>query len=170
MSSSGKGSTNDPVCRTAHVRHLTKYHIAGRTSLIRLKKSKLLPVKCEECSFHYTTRSSLSKHIEKKRCSKNKEHVKYAEAKIEKRRIKKLKNAGLHDSTKNEPIKLSGETGVKSTQEVAVPVSEEELNVKQNENETEFRKIEIEMVKERIHGPLQSLFVIYDTSRVQGQR
>ena len=27
----------------------------------RLKKSKLLPVKCEECSFHYTTRSSLSK-------------------------------------------------------------------------------------------------------------
>jgi len=126
--------------------------------LIRLKKSKLLPVKCEECSFHYTTRSSLSKHIEKKRCSKNKEHVKYAEAKIEKRRLKKLKNSGLHDATKIEPIKFSGETEVKSTQEV--PESEEELKMKQNENETEFRKIEIEMVKERINGP----FFICDRS------
>ena len=145
----------------------SQIHTKRRTSRIRLKKSKLLPVKCEECSFHYTTRSSLSKHIEKKRCSKNKEHVKYAEAKIEKRRIKKLKNAGLHDSTKIEPIKISGETEVKSTQDGAVLVSEEELNVKQDENETEFRKIEIEMVKERIHGPIQSLFVISKTSRVK---
>ena len=57
----------------------------------RLKKTKLLPVKCEECSFHYTTRSSLSKHHEKKRCEKNKESVKYVEAKIENRRAKRAK-------------------------------------------------------------------------------
>ena len=83
--------------------------------------------------------------------------MKYAEAKIEKRRLKKLKNgSGLHDATKIEPIKLSGETEVKSTQEVAE--SEEELKMKQNE--TEFRKIEIEMVKERINGP----FFISDRS------
>ena len=85
--------------------------------------------------------------------------MKYAEAKIEKRRLKKLKNgSGLHDATKIEPIKLSGETEVKSTQEVAE--SEEQLKMKQNENETEFRKIEIEMVKERIDGP----FFIFDRS------
>ena len=83
--------------------------------------------------------------------------MKYAEAKIEKRRLKKLKNgSGLHDATKIEPIKLSGETEVKSTQEVA----ESEEKMKQNENETEFRKIEIEMVKERINGP----FFISDRS------
>ena len=82
--------------------------------------------------------------------------MKYAEAKIEKRRLKKLKNSGLHDATKIEQIKLSSETEVKSTQEVAE--SEEELKMKPNENE--FRKIEIEMVKERINGP----FFISDRS------
>ena len=37
----------------------------------RLKASHLLPVKCHACNFHYTTRSSLSKHLEKNRCEKN---------------------------------------------------------------------------------------------------
>ena len=122
----------------------------------------MLPVKCEECSFHYTTRSSLSKHIEKKRCSKNKEHVKYAEAKIEKRRIKKLKNLGLNDATKiepNRPEKPSGESQVEGGTDVSENIdskkTDEELKVKQNENESEFRKIEIEMVKEWIHGPIR---------------
>ena len=120
----------------------------------------MLPVKCEECSFHYTTRSSLSKHIEKKRCSKNKEHVKYAEAKIEKRRIKKLKNLGLNDATKiepNRPEKSSGETaegGTEVSENIDSKKNDEKLKVKQNENESEFRKIEIEMVKEWIHGPI----------------
>ena len=122
----------------------------------------MLPVKCEECSFHYTTRSSLSKHIEKKRCSKNKEHVKYAEAKIEKRRIKKLKNLGLNDATKIEPNgseKRSAETvekgiGTDVSENNASQKNDEKLKVKQNENESEFRKIEIEMVKEWIHGPI----------------
>ena len=58
---------------------------------LRLRKSKLLPVKCEECSFRYTTRGSLSKHIEKKRCIKNKEHVRYANQKMIRRRELKLK-------------------------------------------------------------------------------
>ena len=84
--------------------------------------------------------------------------MKYAEAKIEKRRLKKLKNSGLHDATKIEPIKLSGDTEVKPTQDVAE--SEEELKMKPNEIENEFRKIEIEMVKERINGP----FFISDRS------
>lgn len=165
MSSLGTGFMTKRLGWTVLVHtEWTKYvpnTIALLLSLIRLKKSKLLPVKCEECSFHYTTRSSLSKHIEKKRCSKNKEHVKYAEAKIEKRRLKKLKTAGLHESTKIEPIKLSGEVEVKSTQEVVVPESEEELKVKQTENKTEFRKIEIEMVKERINGPFFSPPIAY---------
>ena len=86
--------------------------------------------------------------------------MKYAEAKIEKRRIKKLKNLGLNDSTKVEPIKPSGEAvrqedGTSTSENNEGKKSEEELKVKQNENETEFRKIEIEMVKERIHGPLR---------------
>ena len=122
----------------------------------------MLPVKCEECSFHYTTRSSLSKHIEKKRCSKNKEHVKYAEAKIEKRRIKKLKSLGLNDATKiepNRPEKPSAETVEEAGTEISANIdrqkNDEELNVKQSENESEFRKIEIEMVKEWIHGPIR---------------
>ena len=37
----------------------------------RTKKSNLLPVRCHACNFHYTTRSSLSKHLEKNRCEKN---------------------------------------------------------------------------------------------------
>lgn len=67
---------------------------------LRLRKSKLLPVKCEECSFHYTTRASLSKHIEKKRCIKNKEHVRYAELKMKRRQERKLK--------KDSPVKPGG--------------------------------------------------------------
>ena len=122
----------------------------------------MLPVKCEECSFHYTTRSSLSKHIEKIRCSKNKEHVKYAEAKIEKRRIKKLKNLGLNDATKIEPNGSEKRSTATVQEGIGTDVSEnidskkndEKLKVKQNENESEFRKIEIEMVKEWIHGPI----------------
>ena len=122
----------------------------------------MLPVKCEECSFHYTTRSSLSKHIEKKRCSKNKEHVKYAEAKIEKRRIKKLKNLGLNDATKIEPNGSEKRSAEIVEKGIGTDVSEnndsqkndEKLKVKQNDNESEFRKIEIEMVKEWIHGPI----------------
>ena len=107
----------------------------------------------------------MSKHIEKKRCSKNKEHVKYAEAKIEKRRIKKLKNLGLNDATKIEPNgseKRSAETVEKGIS-TDVPENndseknDEKLKVKQNENESEFRKIEIEMVKEWIHGLLRLL-------------
>ena len=67
----------------------------------------------------------------------------------------------MTESTKIEPIKLSGEVEVKSTQEVVVPESEEELKVKQTENKTEFRKIEIEMVKERINGPFFSPPIAY---------
>ncbi|CBY08271.1 unnamed protein product [Oikopleura dioica] len=37
----------------------------------RTKKSALLPVKCHACSFHFTQRSSLQKHIEKNRCERN---------------------------------------------------------------------------------------------------
>ena len=104
----------------------------------------------------------MSKHIEKKRCSKNKEHVKYAEAKIEKRRIKKLKNLGLNDATKIEPNgseKRSAETvkegiGTDVSENITIQKNDEKLKVKQNENESEFRKIEIEMVKEWIHGPI----------------
>lgn len=54
----------------------------------RLKKSHLLPVKCHACNFHYTTRSSLSKHLEKNRCEKNIElQNQYAAPKSEQKEI-----------------------------------------------------------------------------------